>query len=70
MVLDAVDLGDGEDHVAGLLDVRLAGEVKLGEGGEAECDEVAKERGLDKALGPSDEDLQGSKRAKKAWMSV
>ena len=66
--VDAADLGGGEDDVARALggeeglDVGLAGEVELGvgpddDGGEAEREEAAQDRGPDEAPVPGDEDL-------------
>lgn len=66
--VDAADLGGGEDDVARVLggeeglDVGLAGEVELGvgaedDGGEAEREEAAQDRGPDEALVAGDEDL-------------
>ncbi|CAL5049018.1 unnamed protein product [Urochloa decumbens] len=66
--VDAADLGGRQDNVAGLLrgeeglDVGLAGEVELGvgagdDGGEAEGEEVAKDRGPDEAPVARHEDL-------------
>jgi hypothetical protein len=66
--VDAADLCRREDHVAGPLggeeglDVGLAGEVELGvgaddDGGEAEREEAAQDRGADEAPVARDEDL-------------